>query len=195
MTTVFPCEVTITTEPDNLNGRVISRIQEISAGAFGSGYILGSESDSNCFVFLTARLHEEIVGFATYGILSYREALSQFPELFRIIRPLENQKKTIGIIGSIAIASEYRNRGIGGALLRKISVETQIQADIVLSLCWLDKQGQSTFKEMLIRKGFRVVARLQEPWCNDSLKRNYQCAVCGDPPCLCPADLLMFYLV
>lgn len=95
----------------------------------------------------------------------------------------------IGVVKTIVVEQQYRNRGIGHKLCDSLIKSLTLKgAQTFISLAW--KQGDEINAHfMLQRNGFNQHAELKEYWKTDSLEKQYSCVMCGKPPCLCSAFL------
>lgn len=93
--------------------------------------------------------------------------------------------KSLGIVKTIAVEEDYKGHGIGTMLMKDMLNEfKKREIQDIFSLAWKSKIGTNS-KGLLEKLGFNNIMEIQEYWKDDSLEKNYNCPVCGRPPCLC----------
>ncbi len=102
-------------------------------------------------------------------------------------------KDSFGILKTIAVNSQFKNKGIGSKLTT-IGIETLSKTcSSIVSICW-DKKSSTSFNIVLEKSGFTKIKTFNAFWKNDSLLNNYFCEICGAPPCLCNAFIYTIVL-
>ena len=61
---------------------------------------------------------------------------------------------------------------------------------IMLGFAWKSIEGVNA-KRILERNGFRELMEIKKFWNDESLKENYSCPDCGNPPCVCSAIIFI----
>jgi GNAT superfamily N-acetyltransferase len=91
----------------------------------------------------------------------------------------------VGIIKTVAVASEYRGRGVGHTIVQRLVDECMHNgAEVLCSIAW--KAGESiNIGGVLTTHGFSVDCEIPDYWKDDSLEKGYHCPRCGAPPCGC----------
>lgn len=98
---------------------------------------------------------------------------------------------TIGLIKSVVVKREYRQKGIGTELTKEaIERLKDMSCELILAVAWASGKPDSSPK-MFEKLSFKNILGLEEYWRKDSLKEGYSCPNCGKPPCRCKA---LFYL-
>jgi ribosomal protein S18 acetylase RimI-like enzyme len=162
---------------------------ELTNNTFGRDYISTDELDREQYQIIYCYITDKLCGFVLFSILSIDDvarhvsSIKPFPEFDK------NPFQKIGFIKSIAVDPNYRNQGIGKQLLKACLLEISAKSNAVFSVCWLDKNGNSIFGEMLRKQGFIKTETFSDYWYSDSLKKQYSCALCGPPPCRCAAEV------
>ncbi len=105
---------------------------------------------------------------------------------------------SIGLLRSIAVAPNYRRRGVATDLTETcISWCTEHGASTMLAFAWLPhttpqqatpQQAMPQLAGVLEHTGFTLVERIDNYWTQDSQSKHYQCPVCG-PTCVCAATV------
>lgn len=98
---------------------------------------------------------------------------------------------SIGLLRSIAVAPNYRRRGVATDLTKHcIGWCAKHGASAMLTFAWLPhtdpQQAVPQLAGVLTHTGFTPVDRIDHYWTRDSRSKCYQCAVCG-PTCMCAA--------
>lgn len=96
--------------------------------------------------------------------------------------------KNIAIVEQIAIVNEYRGKKLSHQLLIKSLDFIEEKCDIVISVCWLKKE-LTPMARLLKRNNFYPIKTLSNYWKEDSLEKEYNCTICGSPPCKCSAEI------
>lgn len=98
---------------------------------------------------------------------------------------------TTGLIKSVAVKQEYRQKGIGAELIKEaIERLKDMSCELILAVAWASGKPGSSPK-ILEKLSFKNILGVEEYWKEDSLKEGYSCPNCGKPPCRCKA---LFYL-
>lgn len=136
--------------------------------------------------------HKEVIGFSIATIYSENE-LKEYLNDKRcddlILPDLTNQK--IGITKIVVIKDQYKKKGIGIDLLNdSLQLIEEKKVAIMLGFAWKSKEGVNA-KRILERNGFQELIEVRKFWNDESLKENYSCPDCGNPPCVCSAIIFM----
>ncbi len=161
-------------------------ICEISDDQLGKGYlndILLQKKNENENVIFNVVLHQsKVVGFYILYIPTKKHDL--FIEL-----KIKNKYATESslIIKTIAIANEYQNKGITTAIFNEINnIAVDRNLHKIFCFAW---QHQTTeeipMSKILIKNGYSQIQIIDDFWKEDSVLRNFECPICGNPPCLC----------
>lgn len=154
----------------------------------GKGYISKAElqkyiDDSNKTA-LVARKNDVITGFQLMLTCGMNELLTQvlcepnwFKEQFSGSFP-------IGILKTVAVRDEFINQGIGTDLTKRAIKMLERASNCIISICW-DQGDHTPILAILEKCGMKLTHRIKEYWREDSLKKSYQCKICGSPPCRC----------
>lgn len=94
--------------------------------------------------------------------------------------------QTIGYRKMIAVDKEFEGQGVASRLYQDGTNWLSEKTNVICSAVWI-KKGEFTFEPILKKNGFEALKTVNNYWKGDSLKRNFNCPVCGEPPCLCDA--------
>lgn len=99
----------------------------------------------------------------------------------------------VGYRNLIAVKKEFQNKGIGSALVDQSMKELRKKSDVITSVVWKPKELKD-IGGLLENHNLNAVKIIPDYWKEDSLRRKYECAVCGTPPCTCTAEIYVgFY--
>lgn len=87
-----------------------------------------------------------------------------------------------------AVKKEFQGRGIGSKLVDSSIEKLKKRTDIIVNVVWKAPGGKNLGKA-LERHGLKRIKTIPGYWREDSLMRQYECAVCGLPPCCCTAEI------
>lgn len=132
-----------------------------------------------------------LLGASTYYLVSRdsfvrflpvgQERLAEALQVFRF-------NDSVGLLRSLAVRPECRDRGIATELVRKgISWCEQRGATAMLTVAWTPPEGCHLLGIMKAEK-FDAVMKIDNYWTEDSKQKNYDCPVCG-PVCVCSATI------
>ncbi len=136
--------------------------------------------------------NKEVIGFSIAKIYSENE-LKEYLSNKRchelILPDLINKK--IGITKIVVIKDKYQKKGIGIDLLNdSLHLIEEKKVAIMLGFAWKSIEGVNA-KRILERNGFRELMEIKKFWNDESLKENYSCPDCGNPPCVCSAIIFI----
>jgi ribosomal protein S18 acetylase RimI-like enzyme len=170
-----------------------SAILSLAKEAFGSGYVttdqLRKAVESANQKLITYKINENVVGFTILHILSRIEIqqLLRFTDVQMDTYFGEIQR--FGYRKMSCVSSKIRGQGIGEKLFHLgNNWLAKSKAEIALTTYW-PSNINTNYQRFLEKNGFNKISELPEFWKLDSLKRNYTCPKCGEPPCICPAIL------
>ncbi len=98
-------------------------------------------------------------------------------------------KEPIALRKHLAIAPQWQGKGIGKKLVQHgIEQLRQLNSSAIVSIVWKESAGKSLGK-LLKNLGATPVRTIAGYWKSDSLEKQYDCPVCGLPPCSCSATI------
>jgi len=168
----------------------VKQVLDISDSVFGKGYMTDKEvidykNDSNATI-ITIERNNHLVGFSVIQILSKAQlnyvVFDDVPEEIKSFSKIGYRKMT-------AVNPNLKSKGIGQKLF-KMGQEwfTSKSVDVVLTVAWVNEETK-IYRRFLEKHGFKPIKNYNEYWKEDSLARQYDCAVCGTPPCKCDGVL------
>ncbi len=155
-------------------------------------FLLDSINNDNQIVRIARNKNKEVIGFSIATIYSEKElneylSDKRFDEL--ILPDLTNKK--IGITKIVVIKDQFKKKGIGIDLLNdSLRLIEEKKVAIMLGFAWKSKKGVNA-KRILERNGFHELIEVKKFWFDESLKENYSCPDCGNPPCGCSAIIFL----
>ncbi len=178
----------------DFSDRYVTSIVSIADKQIGQDYI-SSELIGKCmadpenFIGKLAFDKEirKVVGFS----ISYRVDQSQLHELIKVdhkhIPRMLTYARSLGVIKSIAVDDESKGQGIGTLLIEE-TMHTFKKRGIhtAFTVAWKSRLG-TNLHGVLSQLNFEQLIELPNYWKEDSIKENFTCPVCGNPPCLCSA--------
>jgi len=137
-------------------------------------------------VFLKIRHQELIIGFCITRFIADEKT----PDPLILKAFSQNFSFPYGIIKTIAILPEFQNKGFGFALLETIigGLRQKYNVRVFLYPAWTESES-FLFTNKLKKLGFKSVEKIPDFWYADSMKHNYRCIKCGQPPCRCSLTL------
>jgi len=182
----------------NITKELIPSIIKIADKELGNNFILPSHISENQHISMCASTikKNKIIGFLLNQILTYSEFLSIYSNIAEKYDCFRNIKK-IGIIKTIAVDSKWQQKGIGtnliNTLLNKIYLKCDDQIysniDLIFMMGWKQKNGIINISGIKNKFNFIEIGQINNFYYNNSLKYNYSCPVCGNPPCYCSVVL------
>lgn len=172
-----------------LNNKDIDGVITLSNLLLGKDYLTPSLlqeylANDNKIAFVV-KAENQIIGFLLIQICDPKEVTSLaltekewFSNLFN--------NYPLGVIKTIAIHPNYKQQGIGTALTKKGVEKLTKSCEKIISICWNQKEATS-FNFVLEKCGLQNLKEIKNFWKNDSLTKEYNCPICGDPPCVCSA--------
>lgn len=109
---------------------------------------------------------------------------------------LNNQKlitpgnHLIGYRNLTAVNYKFQGKGIGGKLVDCSVRELRKKSTVIVNVLW-KSDSKKNLANKLIQSGLNPVKIIPDYWQKDSIKRNYECALCGKPPCKCSAQIFI----
>jgi ribosomal protein S18 acetylase RimI-like enzyme len=151
----------------------------ISDECFGRGYLVAADFLSGngfCFGAFDAG---ELVGFALSYIVDKDDVFQLFEDKENVV--VMHSLKTVAVLPS------FQRRGMGDALFgASIIMAESMGCSLSFGYGWL-YNGSIPSSRLFEKYGFQKGAEIPEFWFHDSLVKQYECAICGTPPCRCSA--------
>lgn len=172
----------------------IATVVGIANQELGTDFITPAEikrylANPSKYTLLVARKNNETVGFCSAYKLTPAEiqAMAPRPEL---PTPFSITPQT-GMLKTMAVQNAHTKQGIGTKLVSHI-LDILVQDGIkeIYSIGW-KKDGKVSIGNILLRHGFKQHRNVENYWFEDSILKNYDCALCGPPPCRCHAAIFV----
>jgi len=163
----------------------LDRIHQIADSEFGEGYLrIEDKLNSTGHFIKVIKSCNIVVGFCYFFISDEKSSLTI---IYDEDKRFESDLSKFGIIKSIAIDKDYRNKGLGIKLMQSCINDFELHfIKEIFCIAW--KAGENTnLHHILTKLGFEKNKEILNYWKKDSLKKNYACPECGNPPCLCAA--------
>ena len=161
-------------------------IQKISDDLFGENYmdlgVLKNYPNS-----LVLKNTSEIIGFVLFKTFVQEEYQWSKNENMNNFFGRCNE---IVLIKSIAVKKEYQNKGFGTILIKEILKTFPVFTGFVI--CAWKHNDTLNLLGILNKFKFTYLYRITHFWYEESLSKNYNCVICGSPPCVCSAEMYGF---
>lgn len=165
-------------------------ILDLANTSFGNDYIRKEQLEqylkSTSHFGYVVIFETELVGFMLNQIIKsfqYKVLQSKI-NVFEIAKQNE-----IGVIKSLAIKENYQGKGIASQLIEKALHE--LEKTMTHNICIVWDHPENRITNVLKKFGFSHIETIPQYWKDESLEINYQCKICGSPPCLCTAQIWM----
>ncbi len=144
---------------------------------FGEKYLNAKDNFTKYTCVLVATVDDKVIGFSAGTITTRND-----PNYSKI------QKYTnvdnAGILDLIVTDSAFRKQGIANALFQKrLNILSSAGTNTLLIFHWVTKDNPEP--TIACRFGFEKTESISGYWTEESLKLEYNCAVCGPPSCMC----------
>lgn len=131
---------------------------------------------------------DKLIGFVIWEVVNSSESSNLFHSEKPFFINYFNSSYLIAKLNQIVINELYRNKGYGDFIFKKSVQKLPIEIDFLTSVYWI-KEDVNAMRRLLIRNGFESIKLIPNYWYNDSKEKNYHCAICGQPPCQCSAEI------
>jgi ribosomal protein S18 acetylase RimI-like enzyme len=171
--------------------QVLPSILRIAEKQLGDSYVSESSLLGEGRFGYYATIAGKPAGFCVGRLLPVQKFLDLYQKIKeRGVRSL-GLADTLGLITCIAVDEDYKERGVGNALIdRCASVLVAQGAQVLASTGWKSSNGVHIGGLMKMH-GFEQLMEIPDFWKEDSVTHNYKCPECGPPPCHCSA---VFYV-
>jgi len=172
---------------EKISQQHIPAVLNIAEKQLGAAYINVGDLLSKDNVAAFASVEGKIAGFCTGKRISLQQLYENIPQL-------ENKKmkqleavEDLGILASVATDPSYSGRGIGSALVGYCIDELEKKGlNVLVMTGWKSDKGVH-IGSIAKNHGFEAILEVPEFWKEDSIRNQYACPSCGQPPCLCTA--------
>lgn len=94
------------------------------------------------------------------------------------------KNKLIALRKHLAVDNHYQGKGIGKLLVIDGIKQLRSMVDYIISIVWKESAEHSLGK-LLQKVGATPIRTIPDYWKEDSLTKQYDCPICGQPPCAC----------
>ena len=144
---------------------------------FGEKYLNAKNDLTKYSCALVATVNEKVVGFCAGTITTSND--SNYPK----IQAYTNKNKA-GILEIIVTNNPYRKQGIASILFQKrLNRLASTNTNTLLIFHWVTKENPEP--TIACKFGFKKIESIPGYWTEESLKLEYECALCGPPSCMC----------
>ena len=167
-----------------------SVIIALSNQLFGQEYITEKElkryiNNENC-IGIVVRFNNNIAGFELLDICSANELKEIALNNFDWFSEKYTNHLPVGVIKTIGVNEKFKKKGLGLALTNKGIEILKDKTISIISICW-EQKNDSPFMRLLEKVGLKPIHKINDFWNTDSLNKEYNCSICGSPPCKCNA--------
>ena len=168
-------------------------IIQLSDQVFGkdfldTAYISSHINSSKHMGYVLLSGKKEVMGYILVDLLSPCElsatVVNENTWFLNYFKPFNK----IALIKQIVVSPVYQNKGLGSFLIDHIQNKLSDLANAYCCIVW-KKEGDNSLKYILLKNKFKPEKITKNYWSNDSVDKNYNCAVCGSPPCKCCAEI------
>jgi diaminopimelate decarboxylase len=167
----------------------ISSIVEICNEQFGLGFLAPTllrsyidDPSKYCHVVL---LDEEVIGFSLMEIDSCAQVAKKMKQAEQWFLNYFANYDTIGYRSLTAVAKNFERKGVASFLVKQGLIFLSDKVNVVVCDAW--KSEHTHIGSILDRNDCEVLKEVPYFWTTESIQENYQCSVCGAPPCECTA--------
>jgi ribosomal protein S18 acetylase RimI-like enzyme len=167
-------------------------VSSLADKTFGKDF-LSTESitffiESNTHYTYVLKDDDKLIGFVIWEVVNSSESSKLFHSENSFFINYLNSSNLTAKLNQIAINEEYRDKGYGEFLFKKSIQQLPTEVDYLTSTYWV-KNEANAMRKLLIKNGFESIKLIPNYWYNDSKEKNYHCAICGQPPCKCSAEI------
>ncbi|MEX0966154.1 MAG: hypothetical protein WD077_02875 [Bacteroidia bacterium] len=169
----------------------IDDLLKIAEEQLGSGYLnphfLKSHLDDDNLIALVALVGDEVAGFSLMELCSVDD-LAKKVEVERSWLDINFVNfDPIGYRKITAVKKSLSGRGIGSLLVAAGMAELQKHSKAVVSVAWKSSDGGVHIGKLAQKHDWIPMREIAHYWREDSIKNQYSCSSCGQPPCTCSA--------
>jgi ribosomal protein S18 acetylase RimI-like enzyme len=175
----------------NYEPKYIPQILALSDKQLGQDY-LNIESltkiftHPNNYLSLAMDNNGTLAGFCLGYIIDSNRIEQEFKINLKDTPNIIKSTKKLAVLKTIAVSEKYQGLGIGSNLVKNCTEHFKRKdLGIICSIGWKSKNG-TNIERILIGAGFEKLNEIPKFWNSDSIEKNYNCPVCGNP-CNCSA--------
>ena len=180
----------------------VSNLIDMVNSSFGTDYILeedieDAKKNKNTDMIL-AYEKDNIVGMISYHIIN-EDRYEEFDIYNRLFKKHDVNPKYQAyynqtlVIDTLYVSPQKRKNGLGSCMTQKVIKEAKKQKlENIITIAWLNNTND-TSKGLFNRLGFKEICVEEDFWKEDSIEKDYECPICGNP-CRCAADFFVLDL-
>lgn len=170
----------------------VNQVIDISNKTLGDQYLTESSlqnyinSPTN-FGFVMVQ-NEIVLGFTSIVILTpqeFKQTVLKDNDWFYFTT---KEYSKIAWRKQLVVNPYYMNKGIGSKLYQLSSKAIEQKSNAQICTAWKN-DNNSAMINLLVKSNFKHIKTIKNYWNNDSIKNNYNCLICGKPPCKCSVDI------
>lgn len=167
-------------------------VSSLADKTFGKGFLsvhfITSIIESKKYQTYCLKFNKKLIGFVIWEVAISSEISNLFHLETLFFNNYFKSSNTLAKLNQIAINKEYRKKGCGELLFKESIQQLPSEVGFLTSIYWI-KDDANAMKKLLIKNGFESIKLIPNYWYKDSIKKKYQCVVCGQPPCKCNAEI------
>lgn len=174
------------------NEEHIDEVFKIAESTLGKRYL--SKSYLNKFINSTKHLsfvvvdNDKVIGYTSLILLSPIELKEKVLKENDWFYSMNKNYSTIGLRQQTIVHPDYTKKGLGYKLLDFSSNAVSSLSNVQISTVWA-KKSEKSMQSLLLKCNFHYEKTINNYWSEDSLIKNYNCNICGAPPCKCSAEI------
>lgn len=171
----------------NANINYIDKILGFARDAFGDGFLSAKSletqiNNESTYLVIAVDEKNELLGFASAKVCNIEEFNDEVLHPVHLKDDIEN----VGWIKQVVVHQYHQRKNIGTQLVNYIENQLKNKSDVILCISW--HKGDSTPMSLLLEKNnFYEITFIKNYWGFDSIIKQYNCIICGMPPCKCSA--------
>lgn len=174
---------------DILQDRHLTAVLAIADARFGQGFLSRSALlpylQSETHICQVALYEGQVVGFSLMEMGSPQAIAPRLKGESAWFLQYFNAYSRLAYRSLTAVAQAFEGRGIAHFLVSQGLAFLSDKVEAVICDAW--KSSYTHIGKVLERNGYRVLREVPLYWAAESVEQQYQCAVCGQPPCECTA--------
>ena len=144
------------------------------------------------YILYTVHVKGIFAGFSLVKICKSEELINElFIDEFFLKRIFPDKKK-IAIVRISALCKEFQGLGIWKKIEEYRFNSLKGKAESIIRIYW-DKE-RALIKKNTDSYNYTILKEIPFYWSKDSIDKQYECQICGKPPCKCKALVLVKFL-
>jgi len=169
-----------------------NQVLDISNRTLGNNYLtkeyLNQYLSSEMNLGYVIVKQEKVIGFTSITILTPTQLKDTVLKESKWFYEISKTHKNIALRKQTIVDPNSMNQGFGNKLVELSTKEVGKICDFQLSTVWKNEEA-AIMGNLLIKNGFKLCKKIANYWSEDSSLKNYQCPICGNPPCKCVTEV------